>query len=127
MTKTERIEEFSDLLTDAMHHSKTSRKHWIEIFELALILTGVRHRKSTVDEEEDGVAAKQSIPKPVVVPEVNEEANSIRKPVAFTQNGEDEQVPKKKRAKKVKTEPIDDASAPTVSFSAFKYVIRAFF
>jgi hypothetical protein len=107
MAKNERIEEFSDLLKDALHQSKTS----------------VRRRKSTVDEEDDG-GAKQTVQEtsvPSVVPETTEEKTpvekSVRKPIAFSQNGDDESVAKKKRGRKSKTETNDDlptATTPTI-------------
>jgi len=84
-------------------------------------IAGVRRRKSSVDksqDEDDNEGNKQpvqdlSISAP---PEVKEEINptekpsiSLRKPIAFSQNGStilsgDEQVSKKKRGRKPKTE-----------------------
>jgi len=83
----------------------------------------VRHQKASLDksqDEEDDSANKQRIRDSSAssiissTPEVNEETNiiekpsvSLRKPVAFTQNGStiltgDEQVVKKKRGRKPK-------------------------
>ncbi len=125
MAKNERIEEFSDLLKDALHQSKTSMKKLRELFGWISIFTGVRRRKSTVDEEDDG-GAKQTVQEssvPSVVPETTEEKTpvekSVRKPIAFSQNGDDESVAKKKRGRKSKTETNDDLPTATVRFLSF--------
>jgi hypothetical protein len=115
ISKTERIEEFNDLLKEALGHSKTN----------------ARRRKSSVDksqdEEEDGSAkqpAQDASVSPTIVPETIEEINpvekSVRKPLVFSQNGDDEHVLKKKRGRKPKSEtnnnlPTDDQPETKVS------------
>ncbi|UJR31781.1 hypothetical protein I4U23_019259 [Adineta vaga] len=134
MSKEERIDEFNDLLKEALDQSKTS----------------FRRRKVSVDknqdEEEDDSGNKQqnignssvsSNTSPIV--EGNEEPKikekpviTPRKPLVFTQNGstkigEDEQVEKKKRKRKekpeVKTE-INTPSTPSISKTDNKQAIK---
>ncbi len=115
ISKTERIEEFNDLLKEALDHSKTSMEIVLEVLSKLLVFIGVRRRKSSVDksqdEEEDGSAkqpAQDASVSPTIAPETIEEINpvekSVRKPLVFSQNGDDEQVLKKKRGRKPKSE-----------------------
>lgn len=90
MTKEERIEEFSELLQDAAGQSKSSRR-----------------RKSTVEDGEENEIVPETTTAAVAT---NSEGNSIRKPLAFSENGEDEQVSKKRRSRKRKNDSETDVS-----------------
>ncbi len=140
MTKDERIEEFNDLLNDALDQSKTSIEIFVKIYQIINNISGVRRRKSSLDksqDEEDDGGNKQRVQDLSVssiispTPETNDEINtvekpsvSLRKPIAFSQNGSttlsgDEQVLKKKRGRKPKTETNNNNSI--VKFSFLKY------
>ncbi|CAF3145247.1 unnamed protein product [Rotaria sp. Silwood2] len=108
MTNDERIEEFSDLLKDASNQSKS----------------GLRRRKISIEkfhhEEEDGGNKRRirdsSTSSVVSIHDLNDQTNtiekspvSLRKPISLNQNdstalSEDEQVVKKKRGRKRKSE-----------------------
>jgi len=98
MPKEERIEEFSELLKDAADQSKSSRR-----------------RKSAVEveeeeqQQEENKIVSESTPTTTTTT-TNSEGNSIRKPLAFSENGEDEQVSKKKRSQKRKNDSETDVS-----------------
>ncbi len=95
--------------------------------------SGIRRRKSSVDKSQDEAdegGAKQSARDSSEsanlsseIPETNEEKpsveKSIRKPIAFNQNGGDEQVAKKKRGRKPKTESNDHSAVRFVSHQNF--------
>jgi len=83
------------------------------------------HRLRKSQDEEDIEAAKQppagdSSISSTTLPEANEEITtpiekSVRKPIAFSQNGGDEQVLKKKRGRKPKSETDDNLATPTIT------------
>ncbi|CAF1561623.1 unnamed protein product, partial [Adineta steineri] len=125
MTKDERIEDFSDLLKDALNQTKNS----------------VRRRKTSVEKnEEEGEGGEEngenkqhardsslSSNSSLIAEVKTEETNttekpsvSHRKPAAFNQNGsttleEDDQTVKKKRGRKPKSE-TNTLSNSTVRF-----------
>ncbi|CAF0834456.1 unnamed protein product [Rotaria sordida] len=125
MTNDERIKEFSDLLKDASNQSKSGIFIFIENFRIDNnIITGVRRPKTSIEksqnEEEDGGnkqhARDSSISSVISIHDVNDRINtvekspvSLRKSILLNQNdstalSEDEQVVKKKRGRKRKSE-----------------------
>jgi hypothetical protein len=52
---------------------------------------------------------------------------TVRKPIAFSQNGEEESAAKKKRGRKSKTEPNDESLTTTVRFLSFDRKQKSFF
>lgn len=123
MTKDERIQEFSELLKEVAVQSKTSKIKLANFFFYWLFYTDVRRRKSSIEkvqeetegeEEEEEGNKQQPVGDSSILStaETTEEINpvekptiSLRKPLAFTQNGStDEQVSKKKRGRKPKIE-----------------------
>lgn len=69
-----------------------------------------RRRKPTMEEEDEG-ATKPTTQEPLVVSEEpTPTEKTIRKPIALTENGEDEQAAKKKRRRTTKIESTDEVS-----------------
>lgn len=108
MTKEERIKEFSDLLKEVQGQTKTSKNNSMKISLINFNFLAARRRKSTVDEEDDGDTKTNVQESSILSEEILPIEKSIRKPIALTENGEDEQVSKKKRQRKTKEEPSDD-------------------